>query len=150
MAQINSELLLAWIEDYAKNASEAECELLDVIVSKIEELAGEQPSGGKRKYAYEAFLMFLNTSLSKRYRGDTKSRKQFSARIKEGFTQDDFERAITSLKNNQYHRENNYEYATPEFITRSDKLDKFANGVPYAPAPPHKVAQKTYNPDNKW
>lgn len=51
----------------------------------------------------------------------------FTARIKDGFT---LKEMITALKNamtDQYHIENRFNNLTPEFITRSDKLEKYLN-----------------------
>lgn len=51
----------------------------------------------------------------------------FKARIKEGFTKEDIANAIKNCSKDTYHIETNYKYLTLEFISRADKLDKYAN-----------------------
>ena len=87
-----------------------------------------------KESSYNEFLEIFNQITGKQFRGTDKDMRQFNARIKEGFTLQDFEVAITNCKNDEYHR-NNPKYLTPEFITRADKLQKFYNikiwkGVP--------------------
>jgi uncharacterized phage protein (TIGR02220 family) len=76
---------------------------------------------------YTSFLFFLNQTLKKNYRGDSKSKVSFKNRLKEGFTLKDIEYAIKSIAADPFHRDNQYKYATPEFILRPDKLDRFLN-----------------------
>lgn len=63
-------------------------------------------------------------------KGDSKTKRQFSARRKEGFTMNDFEKALLALRQDKWHTTGGesgipYYYATPEYITRADKLNKF-------------------------
>jgi len=60
---------------------------------------------------------------------DSKARTQLNARLKEGFTIEDIETAIINCMKDEYHI-NNPKYLTPEFITRSDKLQKYLNAEP--------------------
>jgi uncharacterized phage protein (TIGR02220 family) len=76
---------------------------------------------------YSSFLFFLNQTLKKNYRGDSKSKVSFKNRLKEGFTLKDIEYAIKIIAADPFHRDNQYKYATPEFILRPDKLDRFLN-----------------------
>jgi len=46
--------------------------------------------------------------------------------------------AIINCKSNQYHKEKNYQYCTPEFFSRTDVIDKYGfdvtdNGNSYTP-----------------
>ncbi len=82
------------------------------------------------------FLTEFNKIKGAAFRGDEKSKRQFNARINEGFTIDDFIRAITNCKNDKYHIEHRGKYLTPEFITRSDKLQAYLN------APAQKTEQE--------
>lgn len=36
-------------------------------------------------------------------------------------------KAIKNCKKNKYHKENNYQYCTPEYFSRSETLDKYAD-----------------------
>lgn len=76
---------------------------------------------------YIHYLSYLNTKTSKNYKGDKKSRTQFAARIKEGFTVADFAKAIDNAVASAYHKENLYRWLTPTFFTRADKLDAWLN-----------------------
>jgi uncharacterized phage protein (TIGR02220 family) len=78
------------------------------------------------EYQYVDFVAFLNGKTGRGFKGDTKSKRQFHARIKEGWTRTEFELAISNAVNDPYHKDTGYKYLTPEFLTRSDKLDRFA------------------------
>jgi uncharacterized phage protein (TIGR02220 family) len=81
-------------------------------------------------FSYEEFLELFNQRVGSQHRGDTKSKGSFKARIKEGYTRDDFELAITNAKKDRYlmgENDSNRRYLTPEYITRSDKLDFWIN-----------------------
>ena len=52
---------------------------------------------------------------------------KFKARIKEGYTGDDFAKAISKAKGMSHHKENGYQYLTPEFFTRTDTLEKYSS-----------------------
>lgn len=76
---------------------------------------------------YRKFVDTLNTLKGSKYRyNDKKAQRQFDARLKEGFTLEDFEVAITNCLKDDYHRQNPH-FLTPEFITRTDKLAKYMN-----------------------
>jgi hypothetical protein len=55
-------------------------------------------------------------------------KKQFNARLKEGFTKVDIKNAIVNATKDSYHIETELKYVTLEFISRPDKLDKFSQG----------------------
>jgi uncharacterized phage protein (TIGR02220 family) len=74
---------------------------------------------------YSQFIAMFNSITGRQYRGDTKSKAAFNARKKQGWTLEQFDKAIRSVMTDRYHIESNFKYLTPEFITREDKLDKF-------------------------
>jgi len=79
------------------------------------------------KKIYEDFLVIFNDTTKKKFRIlDEKTRRQLNGRIKEGYTLGDFQAAIKNCVNDDYHKKNP-KYLTPEFITRSDKLQKYLN-----------------------
>lgn len=55
-----------------------------------------------------------------------KVKTAFKARLKEGYTKQDIADAILNCANNQYHKDNGYKDLTLEFISRSDKLEKYS------------------------
>lgn len=84
---------------------------------------------GKDKEGFDALLLLFSTILSKTFRS-TKNLNNFNARIKEGFTLDNFKTALENIKKDSYHKETNYKHITPEFICRVDKLEKFLAVTP--------------------
>lgn len=76
---------------------------------------------------YNGFLTLFNKTADRKFRVlDDKTKGQLNARIKEGFTDEDFITAITNCKKDSFHIDNT-KYLTPEFITRADKLQKYLN-----------------------
>jgi len=53
---------------------------------------------------------------------DDKSKKQFLARLKEGYTKVDIVNAITNCYNSEFHKGNGHKNLTLEFISRPDKF----------------------------
>lgn len=78
---------------------------------------------------YNKYITFLNLKTNKKYKGGKKEFTSFGARISEGYTIEDFERAIENATNDKYHIGENFKFLTPEFFTRQDKLDKFCQEV---------------------
>lgn len=77
---------------------------------------------------FNILLEYFNNSFGKSSRVvNAKVKKSFNARLKEGYTKHDFKKCIDNLKNDSWHKENDYKYCTLEFISRSDKLDKWTN-----------------------
>lgn len=76
---------------------------------------------------FNAFIKLFNDITGREFKGDSKAKAHFKARLKEGYTGDQFRKAITNAHNSEYHRENNGIYLTPELITRQDKLEMYLN-----------------------
>jgi uncharacterized phage protein (TIGR02220 family) len=72
----------------------------------------------------------INTIMKREFKGDKKSRGQFEARIREGYTIEDFTKAITAASKDPYHVKEQYRYLTPELLSREDKLQRFMNMAP--------------------
>lgn len=69
---------------------------------------------------------FVDTTGKKLRTVSDKAKKQFRARLREGYTKEDFVNAITNCFNDDYHKETKHKYLTLEFISRADKLEKYA------------------------
>lgn len=81
----------------------------------------------KPQIDFDKLLSFFNTTTGKNIRVvNDKTKKQFNARLKEGYTKADIFNAIKNCYNDDYHQ-NNPKYLTLEFISRSDKLEKYSN-----------------------
>jgi uncharacterized phage protein (TIGR02220 family) len=77
---------------------------------------------------YQALLEFVNKSFGRSFKviGD-KVQRSYKARLKDGYKKEDIINAIKNCKENLYHKENNYQYCTPEFFSRAETLDKYAD-----------------------
>jgi hypothetical protein len=79
---------------------------------------------------YQNFIELMQTLTGKLYRGDKKSRSQFNARLKDGYTVEEITRAATNAAKAENHKKNNFFYLTPELITRQDKLEMYCTALP--------------------
>lgn len=79
---------------------------------------------------YSLFLQRFNTILSTRYRGSDKVKRQFNARLREGYTLDEILKAVENASKDEFlmgKNENHKKYLTPEYILRANILDKWLN-----------------------
>ena len=77
---------------------------------------------------YQALLDFVNKSFGRNFKVvSDKIQRSYKARLKEGYVKEDIMKAIKNCKKNKYHKENNYQYCTPEYFSRSETLDKYAD-----------------------
>jgi uncharacterized phage protein (TIGR02220 family) len=78
---------------------------------------------------FDALLVFFNKTTGKNIRLiNPKTKAQFLTRLKEGYTKEDIMKAIINCSVDKYHIENP-KYLTPEFISRADKIEKYANST---------------------
>lgn len=90
----------------------------------------EEKEKEKEQYTidYQALLEYVNQSFGRKLKVVTESVKSsFKARLKEGYKKEDILNAINNCKENKYHKDNNYQYCTLEFFSRSATIDKYAN-----------------------
>lgn len=77
---------------------------------------------------YQALLEFVNKSFGRNFKVvSDKIQRSYKARLKDGYKKEDIINAINNCKENPYHKENNYQYCTPEFFSRAETLDKYAD-----------------------
>lgn len=86
-----------------------------------------------KKILFDHFLILFNESTGREFKGDRKSRTAFEARLKEGFTMEQIVKAFQAASKDQYLTENGY--LTPEYILRSDKLQRWINTGPLPTTP---------------
>ena len=76
---------------------------------------------------FKQLLEFINNHTGKKYRVINKNTKQkYKARLKEGFTNTDIGNAIKNAVQIKYHKENGFQYLTPEFFSRADTINKYS------------------------
>lgn len=90
---------------------------------------------------YSDFLSDFNSLMKTKHRLEKKSREHFNARIKEGFSRSDFITAIQNAMADKFQQETGYKHLTPEYITRSDKLQKWLNCSPMQVIPQAKKSK---------
>lgn len=97
-------------------------------IAKIADNDNDNDSVIDNNINYQALLDFVNETFGRKFKVITeKVKKSYKARLKEGYRKEDIFEAIKNCKNVKYHIENNYQYCTPEFFSRSETLDKYAD-----------------------
>jgi hypothetical protein len=95
----------------------------------------ERSKKGRLDAEFHSFLSRFNEAKGSRYKPVEKVKGQFNARLLEGFTVDDMILALQNAMKARNHIESGMRYLTPEFFTRSDKLQLYAgNAVTGNPA----------------
>lgn len=76
------------------------------------------------------FVDWINLTFGKKFAVTKKVGDNVSARIKEGRTIEEFQKAFCNAWEDPWHMENGHKYTTPELITRADKLNQWLNAEP--------------------
>ena len=77
---------------------------------------------------YLALLGFVNKTFGRRFEViNDKTKRAYKARLKEGYTKEQIIDAITNAAASKYHKDNNYQYCTPEFFSRAETIDKYSD-----------------------
>lgn len=99
----------------------------------------------------QKFVDFVNQSFSRKYRCTPKIKEKFNARMKDyppGVLAD----VVKNIKASTYHIDTEFKYATPEFLLREDKIEKYKSGpikskiISFNGQPEPKTGQK-YDPE---
>jgi uncharacterized phage protein (TIGR02220 family) len=72
------------------------------------------------------FITFFNSIRNTKYQATAKVKQCLKARCKE-YSKEDIIIAIKNAHLDDYHKSTNFKYLTPEFILRTDKIEKFLN-----------------------
>ena len=103
---------------------------LDETPSPLNNPCGAQePPPAPSKDTAQDFVERFNAIRGTRFTATEKVRKQFHARLKEGFTAEKMLHALRNAMQDDFHKSSGYKYLTPEFFTRSDKIDKYLNAT---------------------
>jgi hypothetical protein len=77
---------------------------------------------------YQALLDFVNKTFGRKIKTiNDKAKRNYRKLLKDGYKKEDIINAMKNCKENQYHKENNYQYCTPEFFSRAETIDKYAD-----------------------
>ena len=75
-------------------------------------------------FNFDLYLKFINELFGKNLRVVNKKAKQsIKARLKEGYTKGDIWNSMQNVANDQWHKDNNYQYATPQYFAQVKTLD---------------------------
>ena len=76
---------------------------------------------------YLALLGFINKTFGRRFEViNDKTKRAYKARLKDGYTKEQITDAIKNAAVSKYHKDNNYQYCTPEFFSRAETIDKYS------------------------
>ncbi len=93
---------------------------------KVQEKEKEKEK--EQSIAFQALLEFINLSFGRNFRVMNNSIKEkYRSLLKQGYTKQQITDSINNCKNNEYHKQNNYQYCTPEFFSRPVTIDKYSN-----------------------
>ena len=80
----------------------------------------------KEQIDYQALLEFINLCFCRNFKVmNDKIKSKYKSLLKQGYNKQQITNAIINCKENTYHKENNYQYCTPEFFSRTDIIDKY-------------------------
>lgn len=103
-------------ESFVQSSSEEKLQAPKITSDKIE------------KIDFEKLLEIINRETGRKFEViNENTRKKFRARLKDGYTKETILTAIKYAPKTEYHKNNNCQYLTPEFFSRSDSLDKYGN-----------------------
>ena len=99
-------------------------------ITKVREKSSNEllvtPKIAKGKRDFKEYLKDFNKIANRDFRIlDTKTAKQIEALERTGYTLADFQTAVYNLYADRFHKDSNYKYATPEYITRPSIFEKY-------------------------
>lgn len=101
---------------------------LQVEVKEKEEVNNNTPAKADDVFDFSKYLETLNQKFSRSFKVvNEKTKKQIKARLKEKYTKQDIIDAMNNCLNSDFHKNNGYQYCTPEFFSRADILDRWSD-----------------------
>ena len=80
------------------------------------------------KIDFDALLSFINETFGRNFKTISNQVKaKYNARLKDGYNKLDFKTAMVNCSRLQFHKDNNFQYCTPEYFSRSEILDKYSD-----------------------
>jgi uncharacterized phage protein (TIGR02220 family) len=96
------------------------------VQEEVEEKVEVQDVNNNLSVDWVALLKFFNDVTGRSFKVvSAKAKKQIKDRLKEGYSKEDLVTAINNCFKDKYHQDNRH-FLTLEFISRSDKMEKFA------------------------
>jgi len=77
---------------------------------------------------FDVLLKLINSVFGRSFKliNDT-VRKKYLSLLKKGYNKEQIKSAIVNASNNKFHIDNNFQYCTPEFFSRSETIDKYSS-----------------------
>lgn len=94
---------------------------------------------------YNSLVDYINEKTGRSFRKVDSIKKKFTARRKQGYEMQTFFTAVDVSTSKDYHQKNGFQYITPEFICREDKLELYGTQVTRA-----KVELKSPNAKDEY
>jgi len=92
---------------------------------KNNEINSDLSDGKNCQGEYKVFINRFNQVKGSKFTYmDAKAQRQFKSRIGAGYTTDNMITALQNFMKEQYHFDCGFKHLTPEFVTRSDKIEK--------------------------
>jgi hypothetical protein len=93
-------------------------------LSQEEQEEEQEESKPQEVIDFVKLLAYINSSFGRKFKTIDKSK--YKSLLKNGYNNSDIQHCIDNLKTIQYHVENNYQYCTPEFISRPATMEKYS------------------------
>ena len=78
------------------------------------------------KIDFSNLLNLINSQTKRSFKVINKSiQAKYNARLKDGYTKDDIKNTIINSVVDQFHKDNNFKYLTPEYFSRSKTIDQY-------------------------
>lgn len=107
-----------------KAPDEAPDKALDTITKQLNNITKNKEQDKSNDFDFDIYLKKINELFGKNLRVVNKKAKQsIKARLKEGYTKADIWNAMQNVANDQWHKDNNYQYATPQYFAQVKTLD---------------------------
>lgn len=94
-----------------------------------DKVGGRKPVSHPDKVDAEKFVEVFNSIAGRKFKVNDKIKSSLVARLKV-YTKKEILQAVENAHKDKYHIETNFLHLTPEFILRTDKLEKFLNAIP--------------------
>lgn len=100
----------------------------DTIIKQENKETKEQINNTIESIDFDYLLKYINDSFGRSFKVvNTKVKNKYKSLFKQGYTKVQIKEAIDNIKNNQYHKDLNYQYCTLEFFSRAETIDKYSN-----------------------
>jgi len=81
------------------------------------------------KIDFDNLLILINKQTGRNFQViNSTIQAKYKARLKDGYTKEDISNTIKNSVKDDYHKETNFKYLTPEYFSRAVTIDKFSQG----------------------